>query len=278
MRDLEPTIRVAVDPTNPGQFFACCGLLELADRLWPGAEGWFAQEDREFRISGSGTLSKLLRHVKTTTFAGADEDDEDDDVDDEDEAVPVEPLIIESPVQLRLDWWADKSIKTWAGSMNVRLIAVAMCNAIDPTRVDPLNQWEVVYDPSKAAPPGGKKNGSLKKREPFYFDSCRGPNAHSRDVGFSPNDLKMKTTASPVVEFLTLIGLQRSRPVPTARPRVLNYFTWNAPLLVTLLPVAVSGVMPVIRSRGYQFENRFRSGQKKLKAYYPSNLLEECDE
>ena len=35
-------IRVNVDPTNPGQFFACCGLLELADRLWPGAEGWFA--------------------------------------------------------------------------------------------------------------------------------------------------------------------------------------------------------------------------------------------
>ncbi|TWW08183.1 hypothetical protein E3A20_26890, partial [Planctomyces bekefii] len=24
---------VNVDPTNPGQFFACCGLLELADRL-----------------------------------------------------------------------------------------------------------------------------------------------------------------------------------------------------------------------------------------------------
>ena len=27
---------VNVDPTNPGQFFACCGLLELADRLWQG--------------------------------------------------------------------------------------------------------------------------------------------------------------------------------------------------------------------------------------------------
>lgn len=34
-------INVNVDVTNPGQFFACCGLLELADRLWPGAEGWF---------------------------------------------------------------------------------------------------------------------------------------------------------------------------------------------------------------------------------------------
>jgi CRISPR-associated protein Csb3 len=34
-------IRVSVDPTNPGQFFACCGLLELADRLWPDSEGGF---------------------------------------------------------------------------------------------------------------------------------------------------------------------------------------------------------------------------------------------
>jgi CRISPR-associated protein Csx14 len=37
----EPNIHLRVDPTNPGQFFACCGLLELADRLWGGAEGWF---------------------------------------------------------------------------------------------------------------------------------------------------------------------------------------------------------------------------------------------
>jgi CRISPR-associated protein Csb3 len=36
-----PNITIPVDLTNPGQFFACCGLLELADRLWPGAEGWF---------------------------------------------------------------------------------------------------------------------------------------------------------------------------------------------------------------------------------------------
>jgi CRISPR-associated protein Csb3 len=30
------TISVRVDPANPGQFFACCGLLELADRFM----GW----------------------------------------------------------------------------------------------------------------------------------------------------------------------------------------------------------------------------------------------
>jgi len=34
----EPNITVNVDVTNPGQFFAYCGLLELADRLWPCVE------------------------------------------------------------------------------------------------------------------------------------------------------------------------------------------------------------------------------------------------
>ena len=51
MSDPSPSITVTVDPTNPGQFFACCGLLELADRLWPGAEGWFAEDGREFKIA-----------------------------------------------------------------------------------------------------------------------------------------------------------------------------------------------------------------------------------
>lgn len=54
------SISVAVDPTNPGQFFACCGLLELADRLWPGAEGWFTEGGSEFKIACAGTLTRLV--------------------------------------------------------------------------------------------------------------------------------------------------------------------------------------------------------------------------
>src|SRR5439155_17570800 len=100
-----------------------------------------------------------------------------------------------------------------------------------------------------------------KKREPFYFDSRSGPNAHSRDVGFSPNDLKITTTASPVVEFFCLLGLQRSRPKQTPRPRVFNYFTWTAPLPVSIVPAAVCGFLPVVLGNGFQFSNDFRSGQ-----------------
>jgi hypothetical protein len=34
MKHPEPSIRVTVDPTNPGQFFACCGMLKLAEKRW----------------------------------------------------------------------------------------------------------------------------------------------------------------------------------------------------------------------------------------------------
>lgn len=37
----EPTIRINVDVTNPGQFFACCGVLELASRIDPHSTARF---------------------------------------------------------------------------------------------------------------------------------------------------------------------------------------------------------------------------------------------
>ena len=51
-----------------------------------------------------------------------------------------------------------------------------------------------------------------KKKEPYYFDARRSPNAHSRDVGFSPNDLGLTSIAHPAVELLCLIGLQVGSP------------------------------------------------------------------
>ena len=58
MSDQQPNITIPVDLTNPGQFFACCGLLELADRLCSSAEGWF--ENSEFHLRCEADLRKLL--------------------------------------------------------------------------------------------------------------------------------------------------------------------------------------------------------------------------
>jgi len=104
----KPTIRIDVDPTNPGQFFACCGLLELADRLWGAAEGWF---DRgEFRIAAVGDLPDLIRGVSLAELVQLDPGD--------DTGSPIE---LGPPLRrLRLDWWRDER----AGGKDLKVGAV----------------------------------------------------------------------------------------------------------------------------------------------------------
>ena len=94
------SIRIHVDPTNPGQFFACCGLLELADRLWGFAEGWF--EARAFQIKtedAGASLSKLLEAARSIGLSENDglPADQDEDKEDEDQRMTQDRL----PLSLR---------------------------------------------------------------------------------------------------------------------------------------------------------------------------------
>ncbi len=254
MNNREPTIRVNVDVTNPGQFFACCGLMELGDRLWPGAEGWF--EGATLRIGGNATLSHLISALSNTKLVQVDPGNS-----------TSSPIEVNGPFgRLRLDWWHDdraggSQLKVWAGSMESVRIAQAMQNAVRNDRrfqsPDLFNLGLIVYDPEHPE----------KKVEPFYFDARRAPNAHSRDVGFAPNDLQMTTTAFPAVELLCLIGLQRCRPARTRQTRVFDYFTWSWPLAPELLPAVVVGELSSAGCHRYRFENSYRTGQRKHKAF-----------
>jgi CRISPR-associated protein Csx14 len=263
MKCPEPTIRVNVDVTNPGQFFACCGLLELADRLWPGAEGWF--DNREFAISANGLLEELIRSVADAESIQLDPSDNTSSA-----------ILLGRPFRpLQLDWWQDdraggRQMKVWAGTMESTRIAIAMQHSMRDDRFsssDLLNIGVIAYDPDHPD----------KKVEPYYFDSRRGPNAHSRDVGFSANDLQMTTTAFPAVELLCLVGLQRCRPAETRQPRVYDYYTWTKPLLPELLPAAVVGELTRVGSRGYRFENWYRTGQRKHEAFRSAISLSSGD-
>lgn len=211
MNKPEPSIRVNVDVTNPGQFFACCGLLELADRLWQGAEGWF--EDGVFLIACGHSLSELMTAICNANLVQVDQEND-----------TSSPIQIGEPFgQLTLDWWHDdraggKEMKVWAGTMESYRIASAMKLAMNqPDFHHPhfLDIGLIAYDPEDRE----------KKVEPYYFDARRGPNAHSRDVGFSPNSLQLTTTAYPAVELLCLIGLQRCLPAETKQARIYDYFT-----------------------------------------------------
>lgn len=268
----EAHIRVRVDPTNPGQFFACCGLLELADRLWGGAEGWFENQLFNIRASQPGTLIELLRGFKdcrpVDDVAESEDGSSDDGDDDEEEGGAVEPLNLPLTVPLRLDWWADKSLKPWAGSMNARLIYGAMTQAIDEASPDPLNDSRFVFDPTLQAPTG-KRAKKPKKREPFYFDARRGARARSLDIGFAPDAIKkLHAVSHPAVESLCFVGLQRCRPMPSSiGPRVFDYYAWTVPLDPLVAAAAVCGLASAGDSRGFRFENAFRTDQRKHKAF-----------
>jgi len=249
------SFQVRVDPTNPGQFFACCGLFELAARLdGAGARAHFAGP--RFVVEAAPTLGQVLDPLVHRPLA---------QVDDEDETAS--PIDVPAPFGMRLDWWKDQAggreLKVWAGTMQGLRIAQAMLSSLRDPALHTEGLFDVscvVYDPENAD----------KKVEPFYFDARRAPNAHSRDVGFSPNDLDMTTAAFPAVEALCLIGLQRFRPSPTDQRRVFDYRTWATPLAISVAAPVISGAVVLQGVRTYRFECWFRTGQKKHKAFRPA--------
>ena len=129
------SIRINVDPTNPGQFFACCGLLELANRLWGDAEGWFEKGKGNFcieplHLEDSGDSAHLifaaaiadctLRNTMTELqlkrhdlLSSMPKKTVDDDPLLKSEKKSLDalwreaPVVLGSPFNLRIDWFMD---------------------------------------------------------------------------------------------------------------------------------------------------------------------------
>lgn len=255
MKGNRASFSVNVDVVNPGQFFACCGLLELANRLWPGTEGWF--DDKSFLMvnDAGGTLEDVIGAITTVEFRQSDSaDDYSSSID------------IPSPFNLRLDWWKDeesggKQLKVWAGSMRNVRIAKAMQHSLGTLNKDDFSSifsyGTVVLEQDRPD----------QKVEPFYFDSRRGAYAKSIDIGFTPDTLEMMTVAYPATELLCLVGLQRCRPSATDTNRIFEYFTWSVALPCPVLAAATCGLLENVGAKGFRFENAFRTGQKKHKCF-----------
>lgn len=268
VKKIAPTATLMVNPANPGQYFACCGLFELGARLSPTALAWFAQDPDtgkwRFHLANTLPLAELLKEITAAKIAALDSDDG-----------TASPLQIGTPFNLRLDWWKTAArdtaaLKVWAGTMECPRIARAMQNSVK-TAADAADfiYEELLFDTRIAYDTENPTN----KVEPFYFDANRGPNAHSRDVGFATNDLKMETLAAPAVELLALVGLQRAIPAPVPRmPRNFEYSLWTRPLSVSLLPAAVNGLLPDNSPGLLRFESWFRTGQRKHKAFLTARI------
>jgi hypothetical protein len=260
MSNSKPPICINVDISNPGQFFACCGLLELADRLWPTAGVLGIFTSRHFELWTDSTDCSLQRIIDDFVSADVQQLDLGDNA--------ASPLHLGEPFNLRLDWWqkvegpnktridlgGGSKLKTWAGKQFGPLIFRLMKNACaDIDLLKPLDDPKAVYDTT-----GGKKK---KTASPFYFDARR--EETSLDIGFSPDEQDMSVVTYPAVESLALIGLQRFRPAvgEKTQRRSFIYTAWAERLPPIVAMSAVSGMMPVRSCGTFRFAKPSRGGE-----------------
>ncbi|HEY0941920.1 MAG TPA: hypothetical protein VGE08_17640 [Steroidobacter sp.] len=237
-------IRLDVDLTNPGQFFGCCGVFELAQRLWPGVTAHFV--DAQFVVS-DGDLNDLVMRTVEAPLEVLEPGNQTSSA-----------LRLAAPFDLRIDWWkVERGLKTWAGRMSVDRIAMSLRRDLPNTLSKGFfDDGHVVI------------GADGKKVEPYYFDGRRGATALPLDVGFSSDALSLETVAFSATEFFTLFGLQRFRP-SEVKLRVYQYRAWRAPLPVTLAALAAANSIPDDGPL-LQFESAFRTDQRKHKAFSPA--------
>lgn len=279
MSELEPAIRINMDPTNPGQFFACCGLLELADRLCKGgAEGWFRGQD--FCIACEETAQELLRQLAQCEIKSSLSDQQVKrlgtllsankskltraDVEEKEQLRELwerERLHFCKPFDLWLDWWWDdrtggKRLKTWAAKQFVLMITRAMQM--------PLRAAAWIESPTDGCLARSVTADAL----PFYFDSGLSGQGSALDAGFSFDALGFKMPFRPLLELAAFVGLQRFRPTQVSGDRLFLFSLWSTPLPPSVAAAAACGALGPNGTRQYEF--RLLNRSQYMKAFLPA--------
>lgn len=278
-------IVIPVDLANPGQFFACCGLLELADRLWPGTEGRFG--DGQFHIGGPpefslrALLAKLAESAVMNTMTPVQnarlealssmkpkEREATPGLEEEKKLLESQrrelPILLTGPIGFCVDWFCNEftggsRFKTWAGQQSVLEIARAMHRGLA----------KVIHEPDSSL--WGSVQGIGL---PFNFDSDIGGQGSALDIGFSFDPLagseltRIDVSCRPVLELLCFIGLQRFRPKEIRRENRFIYTAWNAALLPSIASAAACGAVDIGGGLPHEFKLLYRT--KYLKSFLPA--------
>ena len=229
---------IPVDLLNPGQVFACLGILETTDALLGDALGafdWHSGQATTFRVSAASTeppverVMRFLEEIRIVTRAPAGSTNTDGwkaswgDAPESDG--PGEPFPFPAPDkpatlpvalldntgnEVMLDYWGDATkrtgrdnVKFWAGAQGKPGAAI-LRDALDSVRGRMLQHANNPFALSVA------------QTISFRFD-WRRDYIPAQD-GFSPNNHKsgastISMVGYPVVEILAAIGMTNARPI-----------------------------------------------------------------
>lgn len=289
MTEAEP-IKIQVDPTNPGQFFACCGVLDLVDRISGEADGWFegpaffVRSRSEVAVTATQLLDELARSTVTNAMTAREWEELSElsamsasarakapGLDERKKSLEKlrreGAILLHKPFNLRIDWFHDtrtggSRFKTWAGQQSVFDIASSMKKAIEAPawRSTPPEEWF--------------SRASVGCGLPFNFDSDLGGQGSALDIGFSFDPLagsaatRIESSARPFLELLAFIGLQRFRPRQVTGENRFLYCLWNRPLPPEVAAPAACEALPQPGAPIFEFRLLYRT--KYLKSFLPA--------
>lgn len=249
---------IPVDLLNPGQVFACLGLMELAEVLCGPCEGRFAYSNAEsqvqFVLKVDGVVNPITEGVNflvgaqpvAITPLGFDLSTGKWKVRTirRDDAVfpgPAPDMPAALPMRLTngnqsiaIEHWADGStrdnVKFWAGAAGYPGAALAR---------DALELVRGFGDNAAASVSADPFNVPFPQSSSFRFDWRR--DYIPLDAGFSPNEhARISMVGYPFVELLAAIGLQNARPARLESKLAYRYGVSSA-LLPTVFARAVLG-------------------------------------
>jgi CRISPR-associated protein Csb3 len=292
-------LRVRLDPTNPGQFFACCGLLELADRAWCGAEACFEDGGGAFRVMplAPGAPDAHARGLL--------------------DALRTAPLVNPRVSRARLDALqkriAEAKKAARKGDGGPALAELQREEGEEQAKFDAA--WDEAKDGALrlGAPfdmdvdwhlddlSGGSRYktwagqqtitdiaGKLKLATDAALIDVAGEDwlaasfpcagslnldavgaASDIDVGFSFDPLGIESVnRRGLIELLAFLGLQRFRPVETKGENRHRYAIWFNPLSPEIAKVAAAGMLAPRQCRVFEFRLLYRT--KYLKSFLPA--------
>jgi len=280
------TLRLPAGLTNPGVFFACCGLFEILSQNSSGALAWF-EDGGDFCAyePAAQSLDLVCKHVRDNppanmmteaerqrreALGALPKQEREANAALKQEKKDLDALWRESPVTfggeqgLIIDWFADESsggsrFKTWAGQQSVLDIATAMHQGFCALPIiEPRDLWLSVTDIGL----------------PFNFDSDLGAQGSPLDIGFSTDPLaankatRLRTTSRPALELLAFIGLQRFRPRQGDRGGVFEFTAWSEPMPAPIAAMIANGTLGVAQGPTYSFRLLYRTDY--LKSFLPA--------